>query len=526
MLFVSELKKKVAEAIPKIETIITGPNEYVIATIGTDVTKVISPLGQIALQKVFYDMRNREDEDHDNKLDTWSIAPNMPRSVIASTWQLESLDGLEIILGIGWLKSNRLNMITWMAYLYQLSEETNDLSSQFQYRAVNYKNLDMSTLRYSFISDRPELELVNNMENSQVMQSLKMMRDVKISKQSYIRAVTYYNATLADLERIDANKKPNGISKLFSSRPERLETSERHQVREDVKAIFDKIKNGLSSRTWGFEIEVPDAKGVEAPKGIEKGDDGSLRSENHEDCECDCSDCVYHECNCDHCDNHNDDPQHCSDDYCSGSADSAEFRSIGGIQRVLHVGMIELCDKLVEEDAEINSSAGTHIHVYGQDLSTNQVGQVLATYHWLYNNIFWPIAGRDNNQYAKPLNTNDIANALRRNNPTLRAEKPLVVNVTNLLNGRGTIEFRHQNCNLDSKLISVWAWLVRGLVEVAKRGATFAHFKECKTIHDMLAVYAKFNFTPESENPGLVIVGSKSDEERITKVEHKQFSRV
>jgi hypothetical protein len=79
---------------------------------------------------------------------------------------------------------------------------------------------------------------------------------------------------------------------------------------------------------------------------------------------------------------------------------------------------------------------------------------------------------------------------------------------------------------LDSKLISVWAWLVRGLVEVAKRGATFAHFKECKTIHDMLAVYAKFNFTPESENPGLVIVGSKSDEERITKVEHKQFSRV
>jgi hypothetical protein len=74
-------------------------------------------------------------------------------------------------------------------------------------------------------------------------------------------------------------------------------------------------------------------------------------------------------------------------------------------------------------------------------------------------------------------------------------------------------------------LISTWAWLVRGLVEVAKRGAKFTHFKECKSLEDMLAVYAKFNFTPESENPGLVIVGSRSDQNRVQKVVHKVLVR-
>jgi hypothetical protein len=71
----------------------------------------------------------------------------------------------------------------------------------------------------------------------------------------------------------------------------------------------------------------------------------------------------------------------------------------------------------------------------------------------------------------------------------------------------------------------VWAWLVRGLVEVAKRGAKFTDFKKCVSLADMVAVYAKFNFTPESENPKLVITGSKSDEDRVEKVTHKVLTR-
>jgi hypothetical protein len=524
MLFISEFKKAVAAAIPNIEAIATGFGDYVSIDIPSGM-KYITEAGQERLMQILQAMTIRQSDNHRSNLDPWVVAPDMPVVTRTQNWQLETTEVLEILSGIDWLKANRLNMITWMSYVYELSQaETREMAG-YSFSNRNYKTLDISSMRYEVLSGRSELDLVNRIDNSRMLKSLRLMRDIKITKDSYVKAVGFYNAMIQDLETHTKRGTASGMRAMFEKRPERMEASARMAVKESAIDLFDKIKNGLSSRTWGFEIEVPDAKGVDAPRGIEKGNDGSLRSENHEDCECDCNECAYHECNCDICEYGSDDPQHCGDDYCAGSADSAEYRSTGGIQRVLHVGMIELCDKLVEEDAEINSSAGTHIHVYAQDLSTNQVGQVLATYHWLYNNIFWPIAGRDNNQYAKPLNINDIANALRRHNPTLRAEKPLVVNVTNLLNGRGTIEFRHQNCNLDSKLISVWAWLVRGLVEVAKRGAKFTDFKKCVSLADMIAVYAKFNFTPESENPKLVITGSKSDEDRVEKVTHKVLTR-
>jgi hypothetical protein len=106
----------------------------------------------------------------------------------------------------------------------------------------------------------------------------------------------------------------------------------------------------------------------------------------------------------------------------------------------------------------------------------------------------------------------------------LRAWKPVVVNVSQLLGGKGTIEFRQQDCNLDGKLITVWAWLVRGLVEVAKRGAKFGDFKNASTLADVVNGFAKFNYTLQSESPGLVIVGSKSDEGKYEKVAHKQIA--
>jgi len=526
MLFVSQFRKAVAVAIDEIESVITAPSDYLRVTIGTDVSKVLTPTGQVKMKEIFTKMSCRQSEVHSARLDDWVIGPDMPKVVSMSNWQLADLDPEDLKVGVDWLENNRLEALTWISYMYEIAlaeRQNNDVG--YAWRVSNYRLMDLSAIKYSTQADREDLDLLHRTDQSQVMRSLRMLRDRKVSKESYELALGLYKAVISDLNKIMDGKKVSGISKLFLQRPGQLDATSRNEVKDAAKNLFDKIKNGLSSRTWGFEIEVPDAKGVNAPAGIEKGDDGSLRSENHSDCECDCSECVYHECNCDVCEYGSDDPQHCGDDYCTSSADSAEYRSTGGIQRVLHVGMIELCDELVEKDAEINSSAGTHIHVYGQDLSTNQVGQVLATYHWLYNNIFWPIAGRNNNQYAKPLVVNDIANALRRRNPVLRAEKPLVVNVTNLLNERGTIEFRHQNCNLDSKLISTWAWLVRGLVEVAKRGATFTHFKECKSLEDMLAVYAKFNFTPESENPGLVIVGSRSDQNRVEKVVHKVLTR-
>jgi hypothetical protein len=349
---------------------------------------------------------------------------------------------------------------------------------------------------------------------------------LKITENGYKSGLKIYQDKVARLTNATIVKGENGISKMFMLRPasESTSSSLKYAVRSEALALFDKMQNGLSARTWGFEIEVPDCKGVKAPNGIEKGDDGSLRSENSENCECECDNCNYHECNCDHCEYGSSDPEHCGDDYCASGVESAEYRSIGGIQRVLHGGMLALCDELTDEDAEMNDSAGTHIHVYAQDLTTNQVGQVMATYHWLYKTVFTPIAGRVNNQYASELKVDDIARALRKRNPVLRSWKPVVVNVSQLLGGRGTIEFRQQDCNLDGKLITVWAWLVRGLVEVAKRGAKFGDFKNASTLADVVNAFAKFNYTLQSESPGLVIVGSKSDEGKYEKITHKQIA--
>jgi len=295
-------------------------------------------------------------------------------------------------------------------------------------------------------------------------------------------------------------------------------------IQEAIKKL-DGV-NGLTARTWGFEIEVPDACGVDPiyNSGIEKGEDGSLRSYNSDNCECDCSSCVYHDCNCDHCEDQNDSPDHdCGYSECS-QADMAEFRTTGAIQRLKHSGMYDLLKKLNDNDAEMNDTAGTHIHVWAQDLTTNQVGQVMAIYKYT-ESIMSVIAGRFNVNYAGEVKASDVAMALSRKNPQLRPVKPVAVNVSHLLNSsRGTIEFRQMDCNLNADRITFWAWLVRGLVEVVKRGATLREFMKVKDLDDMIKVYEVWNYTIQNENPGDIIPGSRVDQNLVKTVVHKQFS--
>jgi hypothetical protein len=452
--------------------------------------------------------------------------PNMPSAVSSHSW-MRTPDPVDAQIGLDWLKANRLNYITWLSYIAELRAAAIETELSFE-MSVGSSMDNIELERWRFLIDRTlrHVDVLNNFEESQLYLGLMRLATLKITENGYKGGLKIYEDKIARLTGAAIVKEETGISKMFETRPASVTNSSslKYAVRAEALELFSKMQNGLSARTWGFEIEVPDCKGVKAPNGVEKGDDGSLRSENTEDCECECDTCVYHSCNCDVCEYGSEDPEHCGDEYCASGAESAEYRSVGGIQRVLHGGMLQLCDELVEEDAEMNDSAGTHIHVYAQDLTTNQVGQVMATYHWLYKTVFTPIAGRVNNQYAAEQRVTDIGNALRKRNPVLRAWKPVVVNVSQLLGGRGTIEFRQQDCNLDGKLITVWAWLVRGLVEVAKRGAKFGDFKNASSLADIVDVFARFNYTLQSESPGLVIVGSKSDEGKYEKVTHKQIA--
>ena len=521
MLFVNHVREKAKQAMIDLEEFATN-NDYIVGDDASDSVSINSA-GDYRFKEIVHSLnhsRNRP-ESRNTYWGEWYINPVMPLAVKSDYMSIPTSESAQN--AISWLKENRLNYIIWTAYLKGLRDIT-DMSSSLLHEfpmavSTNCETIVTDRWRYA-VMDQHYARVRANIKESGLYKQLEILRDIEITLDNYKYAIRAHSEKINKLTEYTQRDKVTGLHAVFEGRPT-IEHDEKAKVREDAIKLFDQIQNGLCSRTWGFEIEVPDAKGVDAPMGIEKGTDGSLRSDNNEDCECDCNDCAYHDCNCDNCDYGSTDPEHCGDSDCA-SADMAEYRSLNGIQRVLHPGMIELCDELVSVDAEINSSAGTHIHVYAQDLTTNQVGQVMAIYHWLYNIVFTPIAGRFDNQYAMPLKVEDISNALRKNNPVLKPHKPLVVNVSNLINSsRGTIEFRQQNCNLNSKRISVWAWLVRGLVEIAKRGATFGDFKKCQSLNDVLEVYAKYNFTVKGENPGLLIPGTKYDLDRINRVSHR-----
>lgn len=419
-------------------------------------------------------------------------------------------------------RNNRLDTIVKLAYMHAIDKKTREHiasgSEVYACTTVDVTQLKITINFDGYISG-------NTFENKPIDQHpmmilLNIMETAKIDKEDIEYARARYNSQMISYNSEERDRVGKGIATLLEMKPMVHQST----IDEQFKILEEQMQNNLVARTWGFEIEIPDCKGVEAPNGIEKGDDGSLRSyEGSDDCECDCDDCSYHDCDCDWCDNRNTDPDHCGNSACA-SCESAEYRSTGGIQRMEHAGMFKLCADLKEKDAELNDSAGTHIHVYAQDLTTHQVGQVMAVYTWL-DTILRPIAGRKNVNYAREVSVRYIKAALRKNDPRIPTEKSLEVNTMHLFNGRGTIEFRQMDCNANAKRITAWAWIVRGLVTASKRGATITDYTKCKDLNDVVAVLKKFNVEPGNEHPEQLIFGSKNDKDLVAPmlVTHKQY---
>jgi hypothetical protein len=320
--------------------------------------------------------------------------------------------------------------------------------------------------------------------------------------------------------------KVNGLSTLFDKKPmsslPSAEDIELIQSQRD-KAYGAFPSQAITARTWGWEMEIADAKGVDAVFGVDKGEDGSLRSyEANTDCDCDCSDCMYHSCDCDFCESNNDDPDHCDGRECS-SADSAEFRTKNGSNRLMHAGLFKITSALEEVEAEVNDTCGLHIHVYAQDLETKQVAQVLAIYKYL-ENIMAILAGRDNVNYAQRIPIEYVKDAYKGKLPS---DKPRAINLNHLLGSyvdgnRGTIEFRQMAGTYDAKEITFWAWLVRGMVTIAKRGAELKNFLHVKDLNDIIEVYAKFNYLLHDEGAELLIPGGMQDKKHIKLYAHER----
>ena len=419
--------------------------------------------------------------------------------------------------------------------------DKNDLASYYMFLKQN-RMLRIASIAFSYVIDSVSAPIIRNdnynrytyiqaesdtISREIVLERLRGTSVGVIAKNTFLVATKDYNKLLKELEdllQVNPNGSKRGLAEYYENKPGKpfADADTKQVVEDQIDAAYLAMpSNGLTSRTWGFELEIADAKGVDAPFNIDKGEDGSLRSyETSGDCECDCDDCSYHDCDCDYCDSQNTDPEHCNNSYCS-SADMAEFRSKNGISRLKHAGLFKLCKSLAAEDAEVNDSCGVHIHVYSADLKPEHVANVLASYKWL-ENIMAIVAERDDTSYARRLQVADILTAMRKKEFT--GQKSMAVNVMHMGIGgtRGTIEFRQMLGNYNAERITFWAWLVRGLVETAKRGAKFHDFKGAEDINGIIAVYAKFNYYLHDEGTQLLIPGGRLDNNYIPKTDLKR----
>ena len=402
-----------------------------------------------------------------------------------------------------YLEVNKARIVVWKSWMKKVGELLRETAPTIGYAVDDfYINIGVGSLDDIY-------NLLAVLGNAKA--SLEQLRETLVE-------VTHLITVRRTSEKVDAKraKGDNGLSHKINGNRNREINEE--IVEEQIQKWQGEIQNMLVARTWGWEIEAPNPGDTTVPAGVERGSDGSVESfdTDYDDCECGCSECTYHECDCDDCENRNDDPQHCRYDDCH-SASSYEFRTTGGIPRALHPGMRKLLEQI--KDTEKNETAGTHIHVYARDLEAYQVGVVLGAYA-LTQRVWDVIAGRNVEtdrrckQYADLVPGEAVSYTLRHK-ALYSVGKFNAVNTLHVTTDRGTLEFRQMNCNFDFNRITFYAWMVRGLVEVAKRGATITEFFNITDIEGFIKLYAKYGFTTfkeidEVEDP----VGSRYNQTR------------
>ena len=234
-----------------------------------------------------------------------------------------------------------------------------------------------------------------------------------------------------------------------------------------------------TARTWGFEIETPDADNVHARidyelrrQHLEFKGDGSVSRENGDyDCECSCDQCA-HSCDCDNCDitNGYTSLDHCGDSDCTGSGEYQEITSIGGLTTT-HPTALDILAESGLSDCETNDTTGLHIHLGSADLTPAQVARVISAYRQALP-VLDILAGRSNVYYAQAPQLAHSEDARQG----YRSEKYRAVNTaTHFHDGSyrpKTIEFRQHEGETNVKKIRAWAMLLIEIVEFAKGNAS------------------------------------------------------
>lgn len=265
-----------------------------------------------------------------------------------------------------------------------------------------------------------------------------------------------------------------------------------------IQLEFQKLAEQLANaepeetaRTWGFEIETPEADRIldnmtrEQASLVEFCADGSVSSADG--CECDCSSCTYHECNCDNCEDYNDSPDHdCGSSWCVGQYQ--EIKTLAGGVKTTHPEALTALDSAGLASADITDDCGLHIHIGSADLEAWQVARVLTAYR-LLGQILDPIAGRVNGGYYKkhdPQLEEDTRRGYDSDKYTDVNTKWHFMAVKRLTSRDATLEFRQHEGTNDSARIRAWAWLMIQLVEFAKTSKPVYWLGRCQTLGDMI----------------------------------------
>jgi hypothetical protein len=249
-----------------------------------------------------------------------------------------------------------------------------------------------------------------------------------------------------------------------------------------------------TARTWGFEIETPEADNLRENMTrdqlalVEFHQDPSIEGgENNEDCECDCRSCYYHECDCDSCEvEGSSDPDHdCGSSSCySEGTEYQEITTLAGGVKTTHPEALAVLIEAGLTSAKITSSCGLHMNIGSKDLTPYQVSRVVSAYRMAYP-LLTVIAGRESERFAKAIKP-EVEESARRGQAT---EKMTAVNTShhfsNLMFGRpdeARIEFRQHKGENDPAEIRAWAWLMIELVEFAKSERPFYWLAQAKSL--------------------------------------------
>lgn len=298
------------------------------------------------------------------------------------------------------------------------------------------------------------------------------------------------------------------------NRPEFASTAEQaeHIRNEWREFVAHTAKHETETpRTWGFEIETPEADGVreraldylkslnpenswssahtQLSECLVWKQDGSVESaDGNNECECDCRACTYHECNCDNCQDYNDSPEHdCGSSDCYNAGEYQEITSLGGLTGSHPIAL----DILYHADlmsAEINDTCGLHIHLGSADLTPRQVADTIRAYRAL-GQILDTIAGRANGYYCQK-NTDEEATNTARGYGTDKYREVNTAPHFSQHRSAQTIEFRQHAGTNDTAEIRAWAMLLIKITEYAKRGQGIYWLTKCQTLGEALKALA------------------------------------